>query len=42
MPVYQSTNSGNNRALIANRLAHFFDFKGTSITGRCLNIWLVL
>ena len=33
MPVYQTTNSGHSRAIISNRLAYFFDFKGTSVTG---------
>lgn len=32
IPVYQATNSGHNRATISNRLAYFFDFKGTSVT----------
>ena len=32
MPIYQTTNSGHSRAIISNRLSHFFDFKGTSIT----------
>ncbi|TVY20485.1 Reducing polyketide synthase FUB1 [Lachnellula arida] len=32
VPVYQAINGGNNRAITANRLAHFFDFKGISVT----------
>lgn len=32
MPIYQATNSGYSRAIISNRLSHFFDFRGTSVT----------
>ncbi|KAK2017786.1 beta-ketoacyl synthase [Colletotrichum eremochloae] len=32
MPVYQATNSGYSRAIISNRLSHFFDFRGSSVT----------
>lgn len=32
IPLYQATSSGNSRAIIANRLSYFFDFKGPSVT----------
>ena len=32
IPLYQATSSGNSRAIIANRLSYFFDFRGPSIT----------
>ena len=32
MPTYQATNSGNSRAMLSNRLSHFFDLRGPSVT----------
>ena len=32
VPLYQATSSGHSRAIIANRLSYFFDFKGPSVT----------
>ncbi|KAJ5572354.1 Acyl transferase/acyl hydrolase/lysophospholipase [Penicillium sp. DV-2018c] len=32
VPMYQCTNSGQSRAMIANRLSYFFDLKGPSVT----------
>ncbi|KAK6207953.1 hypothetical protein QIS74_13034 [Colletotrichum tabaci] len=32
MPYYQATSSGYSRAIILNRLSHFFDLRGPSVT----------
>ncbi|KAJ5142544.1 Acyl transferase/acyl hydrolase/lysophospholipase [Penicillium bovifimosum] len=32
VPMYQCTNSGQSRAMAANRLSYFFDLKGPSVT----------
>ncbi|EKV11465.1 Polyketide synthase, putative [Penicillium digitatum PHI26] len=32
VPMYQCTNSGQSRAMTANRLSYFFDLKGPSVT----------
>ncbi|KAK2052272.1 ketoacyl-synt-domain-containing protein, partial [Colletotrichum caudatum] len=32
MPYYQATGSGYSRAIISNRLSHFFDLRGPSVT----------
>ncbi|KKK25964.1 hypothetical protein AOCH_000982 [Aspergillus ochraceoroseus] len=32
IPMYQCTNSGQSRAMIANRISYFFDLKGPSVT----------
>lgn len=32
VPMYQCTNAGQSRAMMANRLSYFFDLKGPSVT----------
>ena len=32
VPLYQATSSGHSRAILANRLSYFFDFRGPSVT----------
>ncbi|KAJ5788763.1 Acyl transferase/acyl hydrolase/lysophospholipase [Penicillium paradoxum] len=32
LPMYQCTNAGQSRAMVANRLSYFFDLKGPSVT----------
>ncbi|KAL4894910.1 hypothetical protein BDV59DRAFT_192302 [Aspergillus ambiguus] len=32
IPIYQCTNSGQSRAMTANRISYFFDMKGPSVT----------
>jgi acyl transferase domain-containing protein len=32
VPMYQCTNAGQSRAMVANRISYFFDLKGPSVT----------
>lgn len=32
VPMYQCTNAGQSRAMVANRVSYFFDLKGPSVT----------